>query len=305
MVKRDDVQNPSTINTIGSFDAMPTAADGSSDGLRSISAAFRSAFLGLFCVVMACPRVSPVDVDRAQREFDLAAALHREQNVPSAVEHLRKAIELDPEHPEAHLLLGLIQYQREDLVEAENHARRSVELLEAQQRQGAILAEARNVLGVILIDRQRYDEAADMLRLSAVDELNRAPHLAWGNLGLAFLQKGTPEAALEPLHESVRQQPAFCVGFHRLGRAYFELERYEEAEAALVASLEAHETCAENPVLQNAWRLRGETRAHLGRRQEALSDFERCVALAANSDDGQVCQRLLDEAVSVEETAAP
>jgi hypothetical protein len=45
-----------------------------------------------------------------------------------------------------------------------------------------------------------------------------------------------------------------------------------------------------------AWRLRGETRAHLGRRDEAISDFERCVELGEGTADGRACRGFLQGA---------
>lgn len=254
-------------------------------------------FLVALLALVACgPGTSVADVDRSRREFELAAALHDERNTPGAVGHLRRAIELDDQNPEAHLLLGLIEYERRSLVAAEEHARRGVELLVEQERQGATLAEARNVLGVILIEREKMEEAAEILRVSAMDPMNTSPHLAWGNLGLALLEQGQREAAIEPLTESVRIQPRFCVGYHRLGRVYYELEQFEPAEEALVRALEVDEVCERMPQMQNAWRLRAEVRAHLGHHSDAVSDLERCIALSPDSDDGQACQRLLDSA---------
>ncbi len=144
--------------------------------------------------------------------------------------------------------------------------------------------------------RGNYEEATQELRRSAMDDMNTSPHLAWGNLGLAYLEAGRPREAIEPLTEAVRNQPRFCVGYHRLGRAYWETDQIEQAELALGHALEADETCADNPLLQNAWRLRGEARAQLGRRDDALADLERCVALGSSTEDGRACQRLLDGA---------
>lgn len=236
------------------------------------------------------------DVERSRREFELAAALHDERNTPGAVGHLRRAIELDPENPEAHLLYGLIEYERRNLPVAEDEVRRGVTLLEEQERDGATLAEARNVLGVILIERGKRADAEEVLRRSAMDPMNTSPHLAWGNLGLALLEQGQAEEAVEPLTESVRIQPRFCVGYHRLGRALYELERYEPAEEALIRALEVDEVCGEMPQMQNAWRLRAQVRAHLGHHVDAIGDLEQCVALGRDTEDGQACQRLLDGA---------
>ena len=259
----------------------------------------RVALAILLMVSTACPGRGPSseDILRSRRELELAAALQQENNIPGAIGHLRTALELDSENAEAHLLLALIQFMhRNNPVLAEEHARQGVALLVAQERYGSTLAEARNVLGTILIARGKYDEAVEVLELSAMDDMNTSPHLAWGNLGLAYLEAGRPRDAVEPLETAVQMQPRFCVGYHRLGRAFYELDDLPRAEAALVQALEADESCADNPMLQNAWRLRGEVRARLGHRDEALSDLERCVALNPRSDDGAACQRLLDGA---------
>jgi tetratricopeptide (TPR) repeat protein len=239
---------------------------------------------------------SGADVERSRRELELAAALHEENNVPAAIGHLREALELDSENAEAHLLLAMIHAQRGNTPVAETHAREGVDLLVAQERQGATLAEARNLLGNVLLQRGKHDEAATVLLAAATDEMNTAPHLAWGTLGRVYLEQGRPAEAIEPLRNAVQVQPRFCVGHHFLGRALFELGRFEDAEHALVAALEADPSCADAPQLQNAWRLRGETRARLGRHADAVSDLERCAALGPDTQDGRACQRLLDTA---------
>jgi regulator of sirC expression with transglutaminase-like and TPR domain len=69
-------------------------------------------------------------------------------------------------------------------------------------------------------------------------------------------------------------------------------EQLPEAVEALDRILDAeNETCRS---LQVAWRLRGETHAQLGHREEAIHDLERCVELSSDTEDGQACRRLLE-----------
>lgn len=231
------------------------------------------------------------------RELTLAASLREEGNIPGAIEHLRTALELDPGNARAHLLLGYIHIERGDYALAETFLRRGVELLSEQPDMAATLAEARNMLGVALIHQERYDEAIPLLREAASDMLNHAPWYAWGNLGWAYYEKGEYPAAKEALEEAVRVQPRFCLGHFQLGRTLFAMERFEEADEALTRALEADERCER--FFQDAWALRGEVRARLGRREDAIADFERCVGLGTETEAGQTCQRLL------EGTAAP
>ena len=66
------------------------------------------------------------DGERSYREFQLAASLRDEGQVAGAIEHLRKALELDPDNAEAHLLLGFIQMERRDFENAEQHLGASI-----------------------------------------------------------------------------------------------------------------------------------------------------------------------------------
>jgi len=235
---------------------------------------------------------SEEDVDRSIREFTLAVSLREEGNVPGAIEHLRVALSLDPDNARALVLLGYIHYQRGDLEAAEQYLRNGLAILVERPDMAATLAEARNMLGVVLIRQERYDESIAVLTQSASDVLNRTPWYAWGNLGLAHYEKGDYPQAVEALSQAVRGEPRFCLGHFQLGRTFFAMERFQEAEEALTRALEADERCGR--FFQDAWRLRGETRARLGLREEAITDFERCVELGAQSEAGRACRRFLD-----------
>ena len=248
---------------------------------------------------MGCATTSAAgtpDGERSYREFQLAASLRDEGQTASAIEHLHTALDLDPNNAEAHLLLGFIQMERQDYSAAEEHLSTGIKLLEKQKRGGSTLAEARNIYGLCLIELERYDDATVVLRQSATDELNTAPHLAWGNLGLAQYRQGEYQEAVKSTMEAVRLEPRFCVGYYTMGQSLWRLQQLPDAERALSRALEADESCSNARQLQGAWRLRGEVRARLGHRQDAISDLERCIELDPYSNDGRMCQALLEDA---------
>ncbi len=250
----------------------------------------------LACLAVGCATTSTAGTpngERSFREFQLAASLRDEGQTASAIEHLRKALELDPSNAEAHLLLGFIQMERADYQNAEERLSTGIKLLEKQKRGGTTLPEARNWYGLCLVELERYDDAEQVLRQSATDELNTAPHLAWGNLGLAQFRQGEYQETVKSTMEAVRIQPRFCVGYYTMGKALFQLEQWKDAERAFVNALEADPTCSDEPRLQGAWRMRGEVRARLGHRRDAVADLERCVELDPNSNDGRMCQAML------------
>jgi tetratricopeptide (TPR) repeat protein len=170
----------------------------------------------------------------------------------------------------------------------------AIKLLEKQSA-GSTLAEARNIYGLCLIELERYDDAVVVLRESASDELNAAPHLAWGNLGLAQFHLAEYQETVTSTMEAVRIQPRFCVGYYTMARAFWHLQQLKDAERALVGALEADPSCSNSVELQGAWRLRGEVRARLGHRRDAVADLERCVELDPYSNDGRMCQTLLED----------
>jgi tetratricopeptide (TPR) repeat protein len=114
--------------------------------------------------------------------------------------------------------------------------------------------------------------------------------MAWGNLGWAYLELHNYPKAIETLTRSVHLRRDFCVGHYRLGRAFLATRDFERAEQSLTAAVEADKRC---DVFQDAWQLRGEARMNLGNREDARSDFERCVELSPKSDAGQACRRFL------------
>lgn len=228
------------------------------------------------------------------RQVELAASLRLEGNIPSALEHLRTALDRDPENVEAYLLLAYIQASRGDFATAESNARQGVDLMIAQERGGARLAEARNLLGGILMNLGRSDEAISLLHDSAVDAYNQTPHLAWYNLALAQSSAGRRDDAIDSLGEAVRLRPTFCDGYYGLGQLLAsDPNRLPAAEDALTRAVSAEASCGTSPALQGAWRLRGEIRTQLGRADDATADFERCIELGPDTEEGRRCQAVL------------
>lgn len=257
----------------------------------------------VLCALLASASCGPreggstVAIEQAQTEVQLATSLYMEEGrVAEAIDHLHQAIELDPDSYDAYTVLGTIHLGQGNLSGAEADFRRAIELMLEQHAAGNDIATARNFLGASLMAQSRYEEALEPITLAAHDELFQTPHVAWGNLGYCNLELRRYPEAIAALIRSVELGPRFCLGYYWLGRAYFETEAFEDAEMALGRSVEVDPSCSTSPRLQNAWRLRGETRARLGYRDDALTDFERCVELGPESPDGRACQRQLDAA---------
>lgn len=275
---------------------------------RAASRAAAPLWGALFAVALGgCPGgPSEDDVRRSQAAYELGVGLFNEQNVPGAFQHLEEAIRLDPENFQAHTVLGTLHMLRGEVGQAEEHLRTAIE---TNQRLGAgglpaLTSDAYNTLGVLYINAQRYDDAVTALRTSTGDLMNRTPHLAWGNLGWALTELHRYPEARDALHQAVRLQPQFCGAWYRLGVIHFaegrlaadgqsggDAQGFARAEEALTHALEVDRD--ECRALQDAWLLRGETRARLGRREEAVADFERCIELDAHTEAGRACAGFL------------
>lgn len=217
-----------------------------------------------------------------------------EHNVEGAIPHLERAMRLNPENAVAPLMLGLAYGQLGFFPRAEAPLRRAVELFTAQsvndESLRSSLADARNSLGVVLMNLGRYDEALPILRLATEEITYGSQHLALGNLGLCLIHRQRYPEAIEVLQRAVRRQPSFCVGNARLGEAY---ARSNDAAHALEALNRAIATSVAGcDHFQDAFLWRAKARIQLHQPDAAREDLQRCVTLGANTPEGQECASL-------------
>ncbi|MGE0784508.1 MAG: tetratricopeptide repeat protein [Sandaracinaceae bacterium] len=249
---------------------------------------------GLGCAVLGCAGGPSHDaVMRSEREYDLGRGLYGEGDVPGAFEHLLDAVELDPDNAEAHLLLAnLFFLNRSDYERAEHHFREALRAAEHSDQRAGLPSDARNSLGVMYIHMERCQDAIEVLRASASDLMNHEPGLARANLGWAYIECGDRQAAIEVLTSAVQQAPQLCVAWYRLAQVRLSQDQLDRADEAVTRAVDVEDPTCQR--MQAGWRLRGEIRARLDHRTEAIHDLERCVELSPDNEDGRACQRLLD-----------
>ncbi|MFK7990578.1 MAG: tetratricopeptide repeat protein [Sandaracinaceae bacterium] len=230
----------------------------------------------------------------SQRQYDLGVGLYNENNVAGAFEHLLESVELDPDNAEAHYMLGnLYMINRRDWESAEASFMEALRAHESVPARSGLPADVRNSMGVMYIHAERYEDATRILRESASDLMNRTPAVSWTNLGWAYTRAANYEEALRVLNQATQLAPQLCIAWYRIGAVREARDELEAAEDALTRALEVdNEVCQAQQV---AWRLRGEVRARLGHREEAVSDLEECVQVGADTNDGAACRRMLEE----------
>jgi Tfp pilus assembly protein PilF len=239
-------------------------------------------------------------IHQSEAQYNLATGLWGEHNVAGAFQHADEAIRLDPDNAQAHYLLGVLYLFREDYSHAESHLH---EALAANRRLGtaglpALDGDVNNTLGVVYIRSSRLPQAVEALRAATGDLMYRTPFLAWGNLGWAYSEQHDYTQALNALQQAVQLQPQYCAGWFRIGQVDYALAEAGTDTSGFAHAEEALTHALENPSeecqgLQDAWLLRGETRARLGRHEDAVADLEHCVELSQDTTSGHQCQSLL------------
>lgn len=260
--------------------------------IRTLSALVVSAAV----LAAACDQKAKNAEIQADAHADLAREAFQRGDARLALDEAQQAVSFDDSNARAHQLAtaallalcagdeGIASTDcRLDL--AERHARRAT-LLDPTDR------NARNTLGsVLLLDGSRGADAREVLRPLTEDPAYASAHLAWANYGWAQLQVGDVDGAVTSLRRATRE-PRFCVGWYRLAVAYDRSGNASDAEAS--ASRALAERSPECQSLQDAWKLRGELRARLGKPEEARADLEACARLAPHTASGRACTKAKD-----------
>ena len=264
---------------------------------RDLRAGAAAALLGsILCagLTSGCLRsATPVEEQRSIAEQDLAADAFKNGRLREAFDHVQRSLKQNADNGEASylgamVLLGFcaLDDKASDcrFKEAEVFARKAIERI---AEGSAILREARNALGVILVHEERFAEAISILKPLTEDLVYNSPESAWGNLGWAYLQQGSTPEAIDALSRAVAVQPLFCVGQYRLGLAY---EKKGDLPLAREAFTKAVDTdLPQCKRLQDAYGARARVLAHLGLKSEARPDLERCREMGVQTSAGQQC----------------
>jgi type IV pilus assembly protein PilF len=263
--------------------------------LQLIQVTWAVGLLSLFAGISACSgrgTTTPgVDPERqSESEYDVARDYFFKGQPRLALDHCRRAVELDDQNAKAlyfastiHLYFcsGKLALRDPDcrLSDAESYARRALNV-------DPNFREAKNTLGQILILEKRYPEAIAVLAPLTKDPAFESSYLAWGNLGWAQLLGGQIDQGIESLKNSITE-PRFCVGHYRLGVAYETKGDLAAAEQSLTNALNVD--APECKSLQDAWQARADVRMRLGKTADARADYEKCRDLSAETVTGQAC----------------
>src|SRR6267143_5229291 len=175
----------------------------------------------------AFARMFGVPDDSAAGYLFAARMLLRQDFSLVAEEYAKKAVELDPKLPRAHMLLGELYLYKSRIPEAVEQFQKGLELNPGEAAVYYKLADAYSRL-------QQYEEAEKLLQRSIwLDATSTGPYILMGKI---LKKKGETALAVRALQHALTMDPNNSVAHHLLGQAYRELGRTEDAERELKLS---------------------------------------------------------------------
>ena len=161
--------------------------------------------------------------ERAEAQLDLARGYLENRDLARARPPLLRALELDPDSAEAHVLAGVLYEREQDAELAERHYKAALALAPANP-------QALNNYGAFLYGQGRLEAALKPLRRAARDVDYRRRAQAFENLGLTELGLGRIDAARQAFERALQlseRQPRSSL---ELAGILFAQSQYDAAE---------------------------------------------------------------------------
>lgn len=177
--------------------------------------------------------------EHANAHNNIAVLLNREENHEAAERHFLKAIRVDPDHLKAHNNLGILYQDAGRYPEAAFHYREALRI-----HPGDFISL--NNLGSVLIAQGLPGEAGELFREALT--IWDTSSTAWFNFGNALAAQGRLKEASDAFQKAVQFNPDYFEAYNNLGSALMETGK---KEAALVAYREALRLAPDNAAIWN------------------------------------------------------
>jgi len=191
------------------------------------------------------------------------------KNYEEAIAYANASLKEDVHYAPGYFLKGLIYKDRENYTLAVSSFQTAIEqdanYYEAYVELGLLYALADDPLAV-----DYYKNALDS-DSTGVDALY--------NLGMWYQNHGDPRKALDIYGFLVYEHPSFYNGYYN--RGYIYLEQLNELDSAII---EFDDVIRINPMNYRAFYNRGLARERLGKSSQALSDYNRALAIKPDFD---------------------
>lgn len=162
-----------------------------------------------------------VDSENAIAHYNLGHVLHHSGRAEQAVPHYLETIRLMPEHVDAPLNLGAIQFAAHDYVAATNYFHRALAIKPGY-------AKANLNLGMALNEMKDYASASNYLALAVVADPNNLQIRCI--YALSLVELGQAPAAMEQAAMALKLDPNNGIAFALLARAHALRGEHVEAQ---------------------------------------------------------------------------
>ena len=221
--------------------------------------------------------ISPDAQAQSDYHYKLARNYYNDHNIAMTQKELHESLALDPSNAEARHLKGFMLMGLRDFEGAAHEFKLALQF-------NPDLREARNNLGVVLIEQGNYEEAIEVIEPLTMDPLYPTPYFARGNLGLAYMNLGDLENARKHLEMAVFLSPSFCLGYNNLGLVFLKMQKIRDAQDNFAKAVKF---CPDN--YGEPWYHLGVLHQKAGRHDEALAAFQKCSEILGESPLGKRC----------------
>ena len=162
----------------------------------------------------------------AQIYTNLGLAYMQQGNRETALEKFLRALEHDPDYPEAHHYIASVYQQQGLLEKAGQHYQRALQL-------DADNPMLRNNYGTFLCDRDKYPEAEKLFLEVARNPHYKTPELAYENAGLCAQRRGDAQQAERHFRAALEINSKLPGTLYQMALLTYNSERYLPARAYL------------------------------------------------------------------------
>ncbi|MFW5975380.1 MAG: tetratricopeptide repeat protein [Desulfosalsimonas sp.] len=151
---------------------------------------------------------------KAASSRNLGEAHMAEGNYTRALRELLKAEQMNPDDPYVHNDLGLTYLAKDRPEKAVEHFKKAIELNEEEY------SAARNNLGSAYVAMENWGKAIECYEEVSEDLLYMTPHYPLSNLGYVYYRKGDYHKAEQHYLEALEMKPDYPRALNGLGRVY-------------------------------------------------------------------------------------
>ncbi len=170
---------------------------------------------------------SDTSMHRAAKDnVELATLYMREGNKATALEVLQKALEQDPDLPEAHNAIAVLYQNLGENDKAEKHYRRALSLNPKE-------SQAHNNFGSFLCKEKRWNDAEEHYLKAAANPLYETPELSYSNAGTCASIAGDEAKAEKYWRMALQRNPRYPSALLQMARLGVSQKNYLSARAHL------------------------------------------------------------------------